>query len=670
MEDNISNFKNKIQNTVNKVTLPCVINLIEKTQDLKREKKKIKKNFISLKQMDQILIGKETKINQLKGFINKINEENKNLKTKEDAINQYILKIDKKEKKLENEQSDYLNIEKEINSINLEQTIITHILGNENKKDNNLKIIKNENSIMKNPLVKNTKKKRRFKSFNNKLEINNSPNVFQNHKSLKSSLNLNQCSLNDGEILNKYSERKKKTKKHNSYQKNKSLTISSKVLNNENSFDDDTSNNSLKGNKNKTISSPKFKNNTINNNGRDKYRNLHKYLSNGKKKYSTTTNISLPSKQFKYNTKNSDSSINSSIVVNKNKKNSRSVEKEFKEKLNLNIKSPSSKKNIIKNNNKLHKNKSVDTTKKIDISNEDIYIKTYKNKKNNNHLKTDIDFNQKNNKYKGKKLKTVSNLRSSSIEKEKELKLSPKKTIQTITVSIHNEKNNNNNKNKIHSQRGIPKIKNNNILKNNKDDKNNKINNKNNSYEKKKGIKKQNNKFQKTKILNLLFSVFKKIIVRKKKEFLCILKLKKKEKKKIEINKIKQIIKKYYILILIKEINFFLNSKKITENENLKNKIEESMIHEKENINLNSNTEKINNSEIKIFEDKDLNIILNNYLSENGINGKNIPIQYDSKKYLESLNQIKNIAEETKNIEKNIQNFLLKMEEEKEISSN
>ncbi len=673
MEDNNSNFQNKIQNTVNKITLPCVINLIEKTQVLKKEKTKVKKNFIALKQIDQTLIGKEININQLKGYINRCNDENKSLKTKEDAINQYILKLDKKEKQLENEQLDYLNIQKEMNSINIEQTIITHILGNENKKENNLKTIKNNNSIIKNPLVTNTKKKRRFKSFNinNKLEINNSPNVFPNHKSLKSSLNLNQCSLNDGEILNKYSERKIKKKKHNSYQKNKSLTISSKVLNNENSFECDISNNSLKGNKNKTISSPKFSNNSINN-GREKYRNLDKYLSNGKKKYSTTTNISLPSKQLKYTTKNSDSSINSSIVVNKNKNNSRSVEKQLKENLNLNIKSPASKKNVIKSNNKLYKNKSVDCSQKIDITNDDIYIKTYKNKKNSNHLKTDVDFNKKNNKFMGKKLKTASNIRESSIDKEKELKLSPKKT-QTITVSIHKEKNNINNKNKINSQRGIPKNKN--VIKNNKEEKNNKIK-KNNSYEKKKSIiKKQNNKLQKTKFSNLLLSVFKKNILRRKKEFFSLLKIKKRQKKTIEKNKIKQIIKKFYILTLIKEINIFLNSKKNLENDNLENNNkneEESIYNNKENIDLkdNLNSEKINNPEIKIFEDKDLNILLNNYLSENGVNGKNISTQYDSKKYLESLNQIKNIAKETKNIEKNIQNFLLNMTEEKEISTN
>ena len=669
MEDNNSNLQNKIQNTVNKITLPCVINLIEKTQVLKKEKTKVKKHFIALKQIDQNLIGKEININQLKGFINKVNDENKNLKTKEDAINQYILKIEKKEKTLENKKLDYLNIQKEINSINLEQTIITHILGNENKKDNNLKTIKNDNSIFKNPLVKNTKKKRRFKSFNNKLEINNSPNVFPKHKSIKSSLNLNQCSLNDAEILNKYSERKNKKKKHNSYQKNKSLTISSKVLNNENSFEDDTSNNSIRGNKNKTISSSKFSNNSINN-GRDKYRNLDKYLSNGKKKYSTTTNLSLPSKQFKYTTKNSDSSVNSSIVVNKNKNNSRSVEKQLKENLNLNIKSPSSKKNIIKSNNKLYKNKSVDSTQKIDITNEDIYIKTYKNKKNSNHFKTDVDLNKKNNKYMGKKLKTASNIREGSIEKEKEIKLSPKNT-QTITVSIHNEKNNIYNKKKVYSQRGIPKIKNNNIIKNNKEEKNNKLN-KNNSYEKNKVIKKQNNKLQKTKFSNLLLSVFKKNILRRKKEFLSLLKIKKKQKTKIEKNKIKHVLKKFYILFLIKEITFFLNSKKVLENDNLQNKNEESIINDIENDNLkeNSNSEKINNSEIKIFEDKDLNKLLNNYLSENGVNGKNISIQYNSKKYLESLNQIKNIAKETKKIEKNIQNFILNMKEEKEIPSN
>ena len=160
MEDNNSNLQNKIQNTVNKITLPCVINLIEKTQVLKKEKTKVKKHFIALKQIDQNLIGKEININQLKGFINKVNDENKNLKTKEDAINQYILKIEKKEKTLENKKLDYLNIQKEINSINIDQTIITHILGNENKKDNNLKTIKNDNSIFKNPLVKNTKKKK------------------------------------------------------------------------------------------------------------------------------------------------------------------------------------------------------------------------------------------------------------------------------------------------------------------------------------------------------------------------------------------------------------------------------------------------------------------------------------------------------------------------------
>lgn len=163
MEDNNSNLQNKIQNTVNKITLPCVINLIEKTQVLKKEKTKVKKHFIALKQIDQNLIGKEININQLKGFINKVNDENKNLKTKEDAINQYILKIEKKEKTLENKKLDYLNIQKEINSINIDQTIITHILGNENKKDNNLKTIKNDNSIFKNPLVKNTKKKEDLK---------------------------------------------------------------------------------------------------------------------------------------------------------------------------------------------------------------------------------------------------------------------------------------------------------------------------------------------------------------------------------------------------------------------------------------------------------------------------------------------------------------------------
>ena len=43
MEDNNSNFQNKIQNTVNKITLPCVINLIEKAQVLKKEKTKVKK---------------------------------------------------------------------------------------------------------------------------------------------------------------------------------------------------------------------------------------------------------------------------------------------------------------------------------------------------------------------------------------------------------------------------------------------------------------------------------------------------------------------------------------------------------------------------------------------------------------------------------------------------
>ena len=111
------------------------------------------------------------------------------------------------------------------------------------------------------------------------------------------------------------------------------------------------------------------------------------------------------------------------------------------------------------------------------------------------------------------------------------------------------------------------------------------------------------------------------------------------------------------------------------ENDNLENNNkneEESINSNKENIDLkdNLNSEKINNPDIKIFEDKDLNILLNNYLSENGVNGKNISTQYDSKKYLESLNQIKNIAKETKNIEKNIQNFLLNMTEEKEISTN
>jgi hypothetical protein len=242
MEDNNSNIQNKINNTITKITLPCVINLIERTKFLKKEKAKLKKNLISLKQVDQTLIGKEMKINQLKCFINKFKDENKNLKTKEDGINQYIIKLDKKEKKLEEEQFDYLNIQKEINSIKIEQTIISHILNDENKnKENNIKTIRNNNKEINKNI--NSRKKRRVNSLKNKInQKNNSDNVFYS-KSQKNNLNL---VLNEGEILNKYSNINKRKL---SYQKTKSLTVNSSKYNENNSFE---GSNLKKKNKKKT----------------------------------------------------------------------------------------------------------------------------------------------------------------------------------------------------------------------------------------------------------------------------------------------------------------------------------------------------------------------------------------------------------------------------------
>ena len=615
MEDNNSNIQNKINNTITKITLPCVINLIERTKFLKKEKAKLKKNLISLKQVDQTLIGKEMKINQLKCFINKFKDENKNLKTKEDGINQYIIKLDKKEKKLEEEQFDYLNIQKEINSIKIEQTIISHILNDENKnKENNIKTIKNNNKEINKNI--NSRKKRRVNSLKNKInQKNNSDNVFYS-KSQKNNLNL---VLNEGEILNKYSNINKRKL---SYQKTKSLTVNSSKYNENNSFE---GSNLKKKNKIKT---------PPNNNIRvkDKLRNLDKYLSNGKKKYSTTSNITFPSKQYKSSSKNSESSVNSSLIINKNKNKCRSVEKELKNKFNLNIKLSYSKRN--KNNNKLHKNKSVENTKKIDISNEDIFIRdNYKNKKSERHLynnnsRNDFEINKKK-KNLEKKLKT-----SSNFENEKEIHS------QRIVYTV-----NNNNKNKSNNLK-------NNYNKNKCFYKNNLKISKNNSNEKNKIVKKENNKLQKNKFCNLLLSVFKKNNLRRKKEFLNSFKKIKKPKFKKEIKntkKIKELIKKYYLNIIKKEILLFSDN-----NENIKEK---------------SNSEKTKNTQnSNLLEDKELNDLINKYLSEKIIKENTINQSEINNHYLENLNKIKNITKEAKKIEQNMQNFILNLNKENESS--
>ncbi len=620
MEDNNSNIQNKINNTITKITLPCVINLMERTKFLKKEKAKLKKNLISLKQVDQTLIGKEMKINQLKCFINKFKDENKNLKTKEDGINQYIIKLDKKEKKLEEEQFDYLNIQKEINSIKIEQTIISHILNDDNKnKENNIKTIRNNNKEI-NKNIK-SRQKRRVNSLKNKInQKNNSDNVFYS-KSQKNNLNL---VLNEGEILNKYSNINKRKL---SYQKTKSLTVNSSKYNENNSFE---GSNLKKKNKIKT---------PPNNNIRvkDKLRNLDKYLSNGKKKYSTTSNITFPSKQYKSSSKNSESSVNSSLIINKNKNKCRSVEKELKNKFNLNIKLSYSKRNK-NNNNKLHKNKSVENTKKIDISNEDIFIRdNYKNKKSernlyNNNSRNDFEINKKK-KNLEKKLKT-----SSNFENEKEIHS------QRIVYTV-----NNNNKNKSNNL----KMNNN---KNNCFYKNNLKINKNNSNEKNKIVKKENNKLQKNKFCNLLLSVFKKNNLRRKKEFFNSFKKIKKSKFKKEIKntkKIKELIKKYYLNIIKKEILLF-SKIKIDNNENVKEK---------------SNSEKIKNTQnSSLLEDKELNDLINKYLSEKIIKENNINQSEINNHYLENLNKIKNITKEAKKIEQNMQNFILNLNKENESS--
>ena len=615
MEDNNSNIQNKINNTITKITLPCVINLIERTKFLKKEKAKLKKNLISLKQVDQTLIGKEMKINQLKCFINKFKDENKNLKTKEDGINQYIIKLDKKEKKLEEEQFDYLNIQKEINSIKIEQTIISHILNDENKnKENNIKTIRNNNKEINKNI--NSRKKRRVNSLKNKInQKNNSDNVFYS-KSQKNNLNL---VLNEGEILNKYSNINKRKL---SYQKTKSLTVNSSKYNENNSFE---GSNLKKKNKIKT---------PPNNNIRvkDKLRNLDKYLSNGKKKYSTTSNITFPSKQYKSSSKNSESSVNSSLIINKNKNKCRSVEKELKNKFNLNIKLSYSKRN--KNNNKLHKNKSVENTKKIDISNEDIFIRdNYKNKKSERHLynnnsRNDFEINKKK-KNLEKKLKT-----SSNFENEKEIH--SQRIVYTVNNNNKNKSNNlkiNNNKNKCFYKNNL-KIS------------------KNNSNEKNKIVKKENNKLQKNKFCNLLLSGFKKNNLRRKKEFLNSFKKIKKPKFKKEIKntkKIKELIKKYYLNIIKKEILLFSDN-----NENIKEK---------------SNSEKTKNTQnSNLLEDKELNDLINKYLSEKIIKENTINQSEINNHYLENLNKIKNLTKEAKKIEQNMQNFILNLNKENESS--
>ena len=620
MEDNNSNIQNKINNTITKITLPCVINLIERTKFLKKEKAKLKKNLISLKQVDQTLIGKEMKINQLKCFINKFKDENKNLKTKEDGINQYIIKLDKKEKKLEEEQFDYLNIQKEINSIKIEQTIISHILNDENKnKENNIKTIRNNNKEINKNI--NSRKKRRVNSLKNKInQKNNSDNVFYS-KSQKNNLNL---VLNEGEILNKYSNINKRKL---SYQKTKSLTVNSSKYNENNSFEGSN----LKKKNNKIKTPP---NNNIR--VKDKLRNLDKYLSNGKKKYSTTSNITFPSKQYKSSSKNSESSVDSSLIINKNKNKCRSVEKELKNKFNLNIKLSYSKRNK-NNNNKLHKNKSVENTKKIDISNEDIFIRdNYKNKKSERHLynnnsRNDFELNKKK-KNLEKKLKT-----SSNFENEKEIHS------QRIVYTV-----NNNNKNKSNNLK-------NNYNKNKCFYKNNLKISKNNSNEKNKIAKKENNKLQKNKFCNILLSVFKKNNLRRKKEFFnSFRKIKKsKFKKEIKTKKIKELIKKYYLNIIKKEILLF-SKIKIDNNENIKEK---------------SNSEKIKNTQnSNLLEDKELNDLINKYLSEKIIKENKINQSEIKNHYLENLNKIKNITKEAKKIEQNMQNFILNLNKENESS--
>lgn len=620
MEDNNSNIQNKINNTITKITLPCVINLMERTKFLKKEKAKLKKNLISLKQVDQTLIGKEMKINQLKCFINKFKDENKNLKTKEDGINQYIIKLDKKEKKLEEEQFDYLNIQKEINSIKIEQTIISHILNDENKnKENNIKTIKNNNKEINKNI--NSRKKRRVNSLKNKInQKNNSDNVFY-LTSQKNNLNL---VLNEGEILNKYSNINKRKL---SYQKTKSLTVNSSKYNENNSFEGSN----LKKKNNKIKTPP---NNNIR--VKDKLRNLDKYLSNGKKKYSTTSNITFPSKQYKSSSKNSESSVNSSLIINKNKNKCRSVEKELKNKFNLNIKLSYSKRNK-NNNNKLHKNKSVENTKKIDISNEDIFIRdNYKNKKSERHLynnnsRNDFELNKKK-KNLEKKLKT-----SSNFENEKEIHS------QRIVYTV-----NNNNKNKSNNLK-------NNYNKNKCFYKNNLKISKNNSNEKNKIAKKENNKLQKNKFCNILLSVFKKNNLRRKKEFFnSFRKIKKsKFKKEIKTKKIKELIKKYYLNIIKKEILLF-SKIKIDNNENIKEK---------------SNSEKIKNTQnSNLLEDKELNDLINKYLSEKIIKENKINQSEINNHYLENLNKIKNITKEAKKIEQNMQNFILNLNKENESS--
>lgn len=621
MEDNNSNIQNKINNTITKITLPCVINLMERTKFLKKEKAKLKKNLISLKQVDQTLIGKEMKINQLKCFINKFKDENKNLKTKEDGINQYIIKLDKKEKKLEEEQFDYLNIQKEINSIKIEQTIISHILNDENKnKENNIKTIRNNNKEINKNI--NSRKKRRVNSLKNKInQKNNSDNVFY-LTSQKNNLNL---VLNEGEILNKYSNINKRKL---SYQKTKSLTVNSSKYNENNSFEGSN----LKKKNNKIKTPP---NNNIR--VKDKLRNLDKYLSNGKKKYSTTSNITFPSKQYKSSSKNSESSVNSSLIINKNKNKCRSVEKELKNKFNLNIKLSYSKRNK-NNNNKLHKNKSVENTKKIDISNEDIFIRdNYKNKKSERHLynnnsRNDFELNKKK-KNLEKKLKT-----SSNFENEKEIHS------QRIVYTV-----NNNNKNKSNNLK-------NNYNKNKCFYKNNLKISKNNSNEKNKIAKKENNKLQKNKFCNILLSVFKKNNLRRKKEFLNSFKKIKKPKFKKEIKntkKIKELIKKYYLNIIKKEILLF-SKIKIDNNENIKEK---------------SNSEKTKNTQnSNLLEDKELNDLINKYLSEKIIKENTINQSEINNHYLENLNKIKNLTKEAKKIEQNMQNFILNLNKENESS--